>query len=290
MNGGAAHRAGRVLVALTTGSREASPLELYLQLLDEVPQQLLGLLLEDSDVLALARSQLAREIVLSGLERPLDPVRLERQLRAQSAGVRRSFERHAARLGVEFRFEIVRGEPLSELRRAAETADALVVDVAARGGAALDTWPHRNLRQLAETPLRRVVFTRQGWDAGTEVVAVVDAAELAAEPAGATNSTLDAARRIAMRMRCALRVVVLARDDAAAAALRPAAIERTARVGGVRFAGLTVLRGAAPEAEAAAAARNARVIVLTARQAATSALVTELIVHARGALLLVREI
>lgn len=276
-------RAGRVLVALTPASHESAPLDLSLALAEDAPQALLGVLFEDPEVLAIARSPLAREIVLTGAERTLDPIRLERQLRAQSAAVRRAFEQHAARLKLAHSFEVVRGEPLTELLRAARTADALVVDVVTRSVAPLGGWPSTLLRRLAETPLRRVAFARTGWLEGSGIVVVTEADDAS----GATGTALAAALGVAQRTGSALRVVLMSGDDRAA--LRAAeSIDATARAAGVRPAGFTLLRNDAPDA-AAAASRSARLIVLTPLQAANARLIASLLERGRGSLLIVRE-
>ena len=242
---------GRVLFALTAGTRGMALLEASLSLLDEPPVELRGLLVEDVAVLACSRSMLAREVVPTGRERPLDPIRLERQLRAQSALVRRAFERDAARLGLEHVFEIVRGDPLSELQRAARMADSIVVDAAARALHRPGAWPRHALRRLAETPLRRVALAGEGWLTGSGIVAVADAGQLA----GLADGVVAEASRIA------------------------------ARTGSP----LTVLPPSAAPAAIVRQARHARLVVLAARQAANAPLLTALIEQTRASLLIIRD-
>ncbi|MBN1236993.1 MAG: hypothetical protein JXB36_00755 [Gammaproteobacteria bacterium] len=288
--------AGRVLVALTAATGVSESLDLCLHLLEQTPAELLGLRVEDASLLAHARSGLAREVALSGLERPLDPVRLDRQLRAQTAALRSAFERDAARLGLGHVFEVVRGDPLAELKRAALTADALLLDAAARARYRRGEWPEAALRELAATPLRRIAFAGEGWRLRTEIVVIAEQAPLA----GPTGAALSAALGVARRTRSPLRVLLLAADDATAgsppaeaarhgAARLPGDIERAAREARVRLEALTILPAGRGEAIAFAHARRARLTVLTPRQAAQTALVAELMLRGRGAVLVVRE-
>src|SRR5690606_30111350 len=143
----------------------------YRYLLGEAPPELVGLIVEDPTLFAHAASRLAREIVLSGVERRLEPLALERQLRARAAAWRRLLTAESARLGVPIEFETMRAGRRAALARAAGEADALIVETAAMHEA-LDVWlgldPSAPLGTLVLTPARRP---------SGEVVVVIDETE-----------------------------------------------------------------------------------------------------------------
>ena len=276
----------RVLVALTGSARDVA-LDMSLELFDEARVELLGVLVEDRSVLAHAHSTLAREVVLSGLERRLDPTRLDRQLRARAGAVRKAFERGAARLGLVHSFEIVHGNPLDELRRAARGADALLIDASARAACRLGDWPQRTLQELAGTPLRRIVFAGETGRNQADVVVIAEADRRNRATAAALAAAFGAARR----MQSPLRVMLLRNDvgtDRGEAETR-ADIERAARAAGLRVEEVVVLPASRARAVAASFARRARLTVLTPRQAADPALIADLILRTRGAVLVVGE-
>src|SRR5690606_7233545 len=113
-------RAARILVALSATGDTRCELEVYRYLFGDAPPEIVGLVLEDPALLAHAGSRLAREIVLSGVERRLDPQALERDLRARAAAWRRWLEAESARLGFQVALETVREERRAALARAAE--------------------------------------------------------------------------------------------------------------------------------------------------------------------------
>jgi hypothetical protein len=164
--------ASRLLIALGPGGETALELAAHLLLALGAPAELHGLLVEDPRVAAHAGSRLAREIVLSGLERRLEPAGLERQLSAQAALLRRRFESAAAKLGSRHDFRVVRGELLTEVMRAAERADALIVDAAGTRFAP-SAWSPMDLYRVAHAPLRMLLLMREGWASGREVLLVL---------------------------------------------------------------------------------------------------------------------
>ncbi len=270
----------RLLVALAPRGGNGLELDLCLTLASAAPAELLGLLVEDPRPLALAGSRLAREVVLSGLERPLEPAALERQLRAQAGQVRRRFESAAARLGWRHDFRVVRGELLDEIERAAAAADALVVDAMHRAGAP-NPWSAADLRRLARTPLEALLLLREGWSAGREIVVVLsDEAEALVQ---APSSGEPAAGRPATPLEAALRIARATGSPLTAAAFGPAVADSarlTAVVGAaaalaaVRFEGLVGVPGAPREALLAALrGRKPRLLVLGSAGAEDEALV-----------------
>src|SRR5690606_30854392 len=150
-------RAARILGALSATADTRIGREIDRYLLGDAPPESVGLVVEDPALFAHAGSRLAREIVLSGFERRLDPQALDRELRARAAEWRRMLEAESARLGMSVALETVRDERRSALARAAERADALIVETAAMREA-LEIWrplpPGAALRAPIVTPAR----------------------------------------------------------------------------------------------------------------------------------------
>lgn len=277
MNEGIERRAARILIALSAEVETRISLDVYRYLLGDAPPTIVGLLVENPRLIAHARSALAREIVLSGLERRLEPESLERQLRARWTELRRLFDIESARLGIDATLELVREERRTALAKAIERADALVVerDAAAE---ALELWSG----VTRPASLRALLLAPPRWPAAGEIVVLADPSMLAAGPPARGASEVDAALRLARRTGAPLTVLVVgAADDDASARLA-----RLARQAGVRLAAVIPLRSATLDA-LADAARHASVLILPSDVAPeiAAALATRL----RGATLLWRS-
>ena len=112
-----AQKRSRVLVALDAPDAKEFALDLARLVSLTTAPELLGLFVESTRLLEYAGSRLAREIMLTGRERPLERALLERQLRAESAQARAWFDAAATRLGLEHTFEVARGDFGAELAR-----------------------------------------------------------------------------------------------------------------------------------------------------------------------------
>jgi len=185
----------RVVVALDTRSFG----ELALQVAREVARspvfEILGLFVEDSNLLEHASAPLAREIALSGRIRPLEAGRLQRTLAAQATLARGIFEEAATRAGLRHAFRVARGSLVDELLRAAADAEALIVALRRRDRARAAT-----LAALARAQLRALLFARDDEQAGEGILAVID-------EGGAQTEPLRVAARLAQRVNAPLRVL-----------------------------------------------------------------------------------
>jgi len=166
-------RKPRVVVALDPSARDLPALDIVRCMIKEALPELIGLFIEDIRLLEHAHSRLAREVMHSGVERPLDLAALSRQLRAQSARVRRRFESAASELGLPCTFQIARGEVFAELTSRAAQAEALVVTFATQSTGLRAEWLAA-VRQLSSQPVRSLLFAREGWTTGTSILAVID--------------------------------------------------------------------------------------------------------------------
>jgi nucleotide-binding universal stress UspA family protein len=89
---------------------------------------LLGLFIEDINLLRLARLPFAQEVGLhTALRRRLDTSEMERQLRTQAVCVRRAFAQLTERAQVRRSFRVVRGAVTEEILRAGEEADIVIL-------------------------------------------------------------------------------------------------------------------------------------------------------------------
>jgi hypothetical protein len=270
--------ATRIVVALDPEVSSEIGLDIV-RYLQSGATELLGLFVEDARLLAHASSRFAREVVLSGSERPLERPALERQIRAQAEEQRQRFESAAARLGLRHSFHVARGERLAELMREATNAEALVVTLAARP-AALRGWSVDALRELAHAPLRTVLFAREGWSTGSRIVTLLPHAEHDA-PA------LQTAIRVARASRSPLTVLL-----GAAAAAHAAEVERwlvQALQGGGLSPPTLLATGELTAAKLSGAARGARLVVLPALRSTAEETLLDAALTMRVPLLLVRE-
>lgn len=168
----AARQTAHVVIALEAAAHDLSVLEIVRCMTGESLPELLGLLIEDEELLGLARSRLAREVLLSGAARPLDRAALHRQLRARYGVLRKRFESAAAEYGMRSRWQLGRGDVFVELASQAQSAETLAVSMTshpARPAARLS----RGLRDLAGGRARTLLLAREGWRTGRRVLVVV---------------------------------------------------------------------------------------------------------------------
>ncbi|HUJ86330.1 MAG TPA: hypothetical protein VLX30_05705 [Burkholderiales bacterium] len=117
----------RIVVGLDAGPRGRAALEPVAELAARMQAELVGLFVEDVDLLHLAGLPFAREVGYpSATTRALDVAGMERSLRAAADDVRRALASIAGRGPLTWSFRIARGTVLRELRAAAEHGDIVV--------------------------------------------------------------------------------------------------------------------------------------------------------------------
>ena len=261
----------RVLVAISATAEIRIDLDTYRYVVD-TPAEIIGLVVEDPAMFAHAESRLAREIVLSGLERRLEAAALERELRARAAEWRRTFEAGGAQLGIHVALETVRAERRTALAQAAARSEGLIVESAALREA-LEMWS----RLPPDAPLRSLLIAAALHERG-EVVAVHDGSD-------AADDALAAATRLARRS--AARLTVL-RLGAARRSARTTLESRLIALG-LRGSEWSVRAARRRDAHTIAAhAAHASLLVLPAAARGDAQLAAELAALLRGSLLLVR--
>jgi hypothetical protein len=117
----------RIVVAVEGGRRGRAALEAAATLAARMHAELLGMFVEDVNLLHLAGLPFAREVgAASVTRRALDVAGMERSLRALASEAQRTLETLAARAPVPWSFRVARGSLMAELLAAAGEGDLLV--------------------------------------------------------------------------------------------------------------------------------------------------------------------
>lgn len=164
----------RILVALDASSHSLAALEAAAELAADLKAELLGLFVEDINLVRLAELSFARAIHYpSATERQLDSPGVERELRVQAAQARQSLAAVAERVRVRWSFQTVRGRVVSELLTAAREADLLTLGKASRplgGRVRLGS----TARAVAAGAPRSVLLLQRGACIGKPVLVTYD--------------------------------------------------------------------------------------------------------------------
>lgn len=117
-----------ILVALDASTHSLAALEAGAKLAADLKGELLGLFVEDINLLRLAELPCAGEVVYaSSHARTLDLPRLERALRVQAAEMERALAVAAEATNVHWTFRVCRGQVTNEVLAAAQEADMVVL-------------------------------------------------------------------------------------------------------------------------------------------------------------------
>ncbi len=123
----------RILVALDTSTDSLSALEEAARLASALQAELVGLFVEDINLLHLAMLPFTYEIErATGASRQIDRDSMERDLQLQASQARRALARAATRAELRWSFQVVRGEVRQEILKAALEADLLTLGRASR--------------------------------------------------------------------------------------------------------------------------------------------------------------
>ena len=123
----------RILVALDASRHSLAALEAAVELAAGLEAELLGLFVEDVNLLRLAGLSVAREVLYPFVATTrLDRARMERELRAQATQARQALAAACERRQIKWSFRVVRGEVAPEVLAAALEADLLSLGRASR--------------------------------------------------------------------------------------------------------------------------------------------------------------
>jgi nucleotide-binding universal stress UspA family protein len=162
----------RILVALDASADSLAALAASAELAALTQAELLGLYVEDADLLHLRGYPCVLEIdYLSGAPRQLRNFELEGQLRVQAARVRQMMARLADRLGVRWTFRIARGRVATELLAHMVDADLVILGAT---GHSLRRAPGSTVRALLEAATAPVMIMRRGSRLGRAIHVLYD--------------------------------------------------------------------------------------------------------------------
>lgn len=167
--------AHRILVALDDSAHSRAALEAAAELADRLHAELLGVFVEDINLLRCAALPFAREVgFLSGMERKLDTPGVERRLKAQAIRLQRALAEAAERVQVQWSFRTMRGHVAAELLSALEAADLLILGKAAQSVGRQRVRLGSTARAVLARASRTVVLLQHGTPLGRPVVTVFD--------------------------------------------------------------------------------------------------------------------
>ena len=118
----------RILVALDASPASLTALETAVELAQTLQAELVGLFVEDINLVRIAALSFSQEVGLfSATRRQLSTLSIERQLRSQANRARQALAALAERAGVNWSFQTARGVVSSELLAAALDADLIIL-------------------------------------------------------------------------------------------------------------------------------------------------------------------
>jgi nucleotide-binding universal stress UspA family protein len=190
----------RILVGLDVSGHSLAALEAAAEMAARLEAELVGLFVEDINLVRLASFPFAREVGFpSATRRELDTSAMERMLHAAAAEARRTLAAVAERTQVPWSFRVARGAVVAELLAAAVEADLIALGLAGRqihrrgrlGSTALDV--------MVKAP-GTVLLLQEGVCLRSPVMIVCEAAPI-------SSQALTAAANLARA--CADEVIVL---------------------------------------------------------------------------------
>lgn len=169
----------RILVALDASDYSHAALEAAANLASTLQSELLGLFVEDIDLLHLAQLPFAQEISLPAARmQRLSFESMQRQFMARAAAARHELEEAAEKNRLRYKFRVVRGPVDSEVLQAALDVDLLALG---RMGHSMIASRRRRLGSTARSAISRarssVLLVRPGMDLKLPVIALYDGSE-----------------------------------------------------------------------------------------------------------------
>jgi len=198
----------RILVALDASRESQVALAAAAGLARQLDAELMGLFIEDIDLLNLAALPFSREIpVLSLSGRDLDLARTERELRFRAAAARRDLAAMADRFHLPWSFRVSRGHVDTELLNAAQEADLIAVGKGARPISAR-AWLGSTGRAIVTGAAQSVLFAARVDSPADAPVAIL-------YEKGGRSAAIAFAARLAERDRRRLIIFVLGDSESA---------------------------------------------------------------------------
>lgn len=204
-------RIERILVALDASPNSMAALEAAVALAAEHGATVVGVFVEDMNLVRLAQLPFAREVEqFTARMRDLGLEDLERQLQARAARAAQALAQAAGARGLAWDFRVTRGEISLELLAEGEQADFIVVGRSGWSGRRRLGSTARVL--LSEAP-RHVLVLQRGVRISRPVMTLYDGS-------GAAQRALESAALLAERESRGLTVLLLAEKESEAEELR----------------------------------------------------------------------
>lgn len=199
-------RIRRILVALDVSPGSLAAAEVAVELAALLEAELLGLFVEDPELLNLSSSPLARQVdFLTASPSGLEAGAVEQQLRVHAVRARRALERIAGRAGIPWTFRVARGAVAREIVVAAAEVD--LVSLGRLG------WSVRRKRLLGKTaralvaqPNKVTLLSERRMRIRPPVVVLYDGSEVGLQ-------ALALAAQLALRLDGPLHVLLVGEDE-----------------------------------------------------------------------------
>jgi len=208
------HKIRQILVALDSSPASLAALKQAVDLAADFEATVLGLYVEDINLLRVAEISFTHEVGLfSARSRRLEIQYVERQFKGQASKARDALAKLAKQAGVEWSFRVVRGVITTELLAAAAEADLIIM-----GRVGLSPLGRRRMGSTAraillQAPQLTLILHPGGLQLGLPVVAIFDGSAVA-------QKALATAAQLLHSKTSRLSVLILADDPETAQKLQ----------------------------------------------------------------------
>lgn len=206
----------RILVALDASRHSQAVLEAAAELAEKLHSDLMGLFIEDINLLRLEELPFVREIRFQQASpRPLEAGEMQRKLRARAANLRHELRSIAEKYHLQSSFRVVRGTVDTELITAALEADLLAIGQIGHSVARRSSRLGSTARAAISRASSAVLLVRSDSVISPSLLVVFDGSEVAYRALAVAISMVGMTRE--------LRVLIWGTDDEAAYEDRQAA-------------------------------------------------------------------
>jgi hypothetical protein len=202
----------RILVALDSTRASLSALESAALLAEAMQYELVGLFVEDSDLMTLATLPFSREVRRTGVIQNLDPTALQKEVEAHAAAARYALRDVAVRRRLRWSFRSVQSQLGAEFTAVATDVD--IVCVSGRGGDRYRRVPTENPARVALERQAPVLVAGSLADRIDKPIGVI------VDHAGGASEAIRLAGQIAAKAKTGLVVLEFLPLEADIAALR----------------------------------------------------------------------
>jgi nucleotide-binding universal stress UspA family protein len=214
----------RILVALDASPASVSALQTAVELAARLEARLVGLFVEDINLLRVAQLPFAREVSLfSPRFRRLESRELERQLRVQAERMRQAMAQLAADSNIDWDFRVTRGSVPGEVMTAGAEADLVILGKVGRSLSAARRMGS-TVRMLVMQRSGLTLILQPGGRLTVPVVALYDGSE-------SGESALEAAGQLVKAEDGKLTILILAESKEEARTLQMNTLKRLQQLG-----------------------------------------------------------